>query len=137
MAAHGDPQPAFGAAETALRQALALRGGKSADSLYALAELRRRRAEWRITRKLAIGSDVRDGLELIARALEQNAQFALGDAEEGALHLVAARSAHGAAERIAAAERARAALDKALATNANLAHEFGPLRAEADRLAQK
>ncbi len=129
-----DPTPIFAAAETMGRRSLALSHGGSPDTLRVLAELFRRRAEWRGGPELAVARDVREGLDMAARALAQNPQMALAAAVQGALHLVAARASDRPAARAAEAKSAIAALEHALTLNGNLAHEYGPLKAEAARL---
>jgi serine/threonine-protein kinase len=132
---HRAPDAALAAAEVVARRALALAEEKSPESLGLLAELNLRRAEWRQSKGLAAEAEVREGLALAARALQENAKLADVAATEGALHLVTARAARAAAPRQAAAERARVALEKALAIDANLERECRPLLAEASRLA--
>jgi hypothetical protein len=103
----------------------------------ALAEIARRRAEWRLQQHQRADADVdvRDGLAFAGRALVANPRLAVAAGIEGALHLVAAHAAPGAAERKAAAERARVSLEKALSIDANLEREYRPLLTEAARLA--
>jgi serine/threonine protein kinase/tetratricopeptide (TPR) repeat protein len=132
-----DPSLAFAAAETFLRRALAAGDGRSANAQGIWAELCWRRAELGKGSAADRAAQVREGLSHVARALEEEPGGALSSAIEGALHLVAARSAPASAERVAEAERARASLDKALAIDGNLELKWGPLKAEASRLAVK
>ena len=130
-----DPLPGFAAAESLGRRSLALSRGGSPDTLRVLAEVFRRRAEWSAGCRLDVGRDVREGLAMAARALRQNPQLATASVIVGALHLIAARGSNRPAARIAEAKRAVVELQQALALNANLAHQCGPLKAEAMRLA--
>jgi hypothetical protein len=130
-----DPQPAFARAEALGKEEVSRSDGKDADALLELAEVHRRRAEWREGRKLSIAADVREGLALVARALAENPGHTNASETEGALQLVAARAASGPA-RSEAAGKARAAFEKALAINGNLEHEIRPMLDESTRLAQ-
>jgi serine/threonine-protein kinase len=136
VAAHGrDPIPALGRASSWARRALELSGGRSCAALGLLAVISRWRGEWRAQRGGSAKADVEEGLDYAARALARNPQLAEAAAVEGALHLLAARTARTPADRLAAATRARAALEKGLAVDASLEHEYRPLYLEAQRLA--
>jgi hypothetical protein len=130
-----DPQRAFAEAEAQARRALALHASDRAESLRVAASVHRFRAEWRHEQHLAIEQDLRAGLGLAARAVDENPSLASAHVVQGALELVAARAARAPAERRSAAERARAAFDKALAIDATLERELRPLETEATRLA--
>jgi serine/threonine-protein kinase len=132
-----DPLPEFAAGEKWIRRSLAVSDGKSAGPLWLLAELDRRRAEWREAHRLGFAADVQEGLRMAARALEQHPRLGLAAAVEGALHLVVARAAAAPAARRAAAERARAALSHALSIDKNLEREVQPLLTELDRLVER
>jgi serine/threonine-protein kinase len=130
-----DPQAAFAKAEAAGKSELARQGAKSVDALLELAEVYRRRAEWRAGHKQSVDSDVREGLALTARASKENPSNADVAHTEGALHLILARAASGAV-RTEAAGQARATFEKALRMNANLEHGVRPMLDEATRLAE-
>jgi hypothetical protein len=138
LAANGrDPASAFSRSELLSRRALALTDGKSSEALYLLAELHWRRAGWRVARGLGAAADLREGLAQTTRALEETPDHARGAAVQGALELLVARTAATSADRVAAAVRAAASFEKAFAINANLAREYGPLKAEAARRADE
>jgi serine/threonine-protein kinase len=130
-----DPERAFAAADAAIRRALGLSAGKDADALRGLAEIERWRAGWLLESGRSAGAAVREGLELIARAVALKPDFADAWATQGALQLIASRATHLASERAAAAGQARASFEKALSMNAFLSHEVGPLLEQAKRLA--
>jgi tetratricopeptide (TPR) repeat protein len=130
-----DPRRAFARAESLSRSALDFSKGKSIDAMRVLAEVLRRRAETGAPAGGDRSADVREGIALASRALEKDPRLAIASAIEGALELTAARAAKPA-ERAAIADRARAALERALAIDANLARAYGPLQEEAQRLAQ-
>jgi serine/threonine-protein kinase len=134
LARGSDPTPAFAAAEAAGKRAVAITVERSAEILNTLAELYRQRAEWHAKRGGGVAADVRSGLDLTARALEQDPHLAIAAATQGALHFVSARATKKLSERMAAANRARIALEKAIAEDANLEPDFGPLHAEATAL---
>ena len=125
-----DPQPAFAKAADSAKRALALAGSTHPDALRALAEVHRSRAEWRASRHGDLATDLRDGLDATARALTANPTHADSAQTEGGLHLIEARAAASPTARREAAAKARAALERALAINANLDHEIKPLLAE-------
>jgi serine/threonine-protein kinase len=131
-----DPEASIAAGQAFARRALAIADGKSPESLTLLAELSRRRAEWRLAQGLASAGEVREGLSLATRAFAQNARYAPASLAEGALHLVSARAARSPGDRRAAASRARSALDRALTVDGNLDREVRPLLTEADELAR-
>jgi serine/threonine-protein kinase len=136
--AHGrDPMPAFRSAEADARRWLALKAKSSVDALSEVAQLFRWRAEWRRRQGEPVDADVREGLAVVMRALALDANSGPALAAEGALHLTLARTARSVGRRIADAEEARAAFEKALAANAHLAHEMKPLSDEAQRLATR
>jgi serine/threonine-protein kinase len=135
MRQHEDPLKHFDAAATATERALTLLEGKSGEALRVLAEIHRFRAEWLQQEKRPVGPVVKKGLELAARAKAENPDSVETLAIEGALRLVDARDAHDPATRAALAKTARASLDEALAKDAFLSREYGPLRDEATRLA--
>ena len=126
------PRVAFEAARADYERALAL-NHQDADTLRGLAELFRVRAEWNAARHRAVDGEVRAGLGRAAEALAVNPRHATAALQAGALELIAARGATGAAARDAAA-RARASLSSALSFDANLAREARPLVDEAARL---
>jgi serine/threonine-protein kinase len=129
-----DPKEAFARAEAVGRKALALAHGESPETLQILTELYRRHAEWLERRRAPVAATVREGLALGAATLARDPSQAVASVSMAALQLVEARVARGPADRAAAAKRARAALDQALATNANLKRECAPLYAEVERL---
>jgi serine/threonine protein kinase/tetratricopeptide (TPR) repeat protein len=134
---HGkNADAALAAADAAGRRALIASDGKSADALRLLAEVHRWRAEGMARRQLGVATDVREGLAMAARALERNPRLALAAAAEGALHLVAARTARSVADRAVEAKQARAALERALAIDGSLDLQSQPLLTEATRLEQ-
>ena len=130
-----DPLPVFAVAEANARKALAQSGGESPDALRILTDLYRWRAEWRGRRHLPVANDVREGLALAERTLVRAPDQALVEVAAAALHLVSARGRVSRSERVAAAERAHAALKKALDLDANLDGEVRPMLDEAARLA--
>jgi hypothetical protein len=129
-----DPKEAFARAETAARKALALAHGESPETLQILTELSRRRAEWLERRKAPVAATVREGLARGAATLARDPGQAVASLSIAALHLVDARVARRPEDRTAAAKRASAAIDVALASNANVARDCAPLRAEVQRL---
>jgi serine/threonine-protein kinase len=130
-----DPQPAFARAEELGKAEVKRTEGKDADALLELAEVHRRRAEWRQGRKQSIDADVREGLALVTSAFAAKSDHANASETEGALQLIAARAASGPT-RNETAGKARTAFEKALAINGNLEHEIRPMLDEATRLAQ-
>jgi serine/threonine-protein kinase len=130
-----DPRPSFAAAEQSVRRALAASNGRSAAALSLLAELARRRAEWRLAHHANIDADVRDGLGFARQALEENPTLVEAVESQGALHLAAAHAATLAKARAAAAALAQSAFARALELDSNLEHEIRPLFDEAARLA--
>jgi serine/threonine-protein kinase len=134
MRQHQDPLKHFDAATAANERALAQLEGKSEVVLRVLAEIDRFRAEWLQQQKQPAGPVVKKGLELAAKARVENPDSVETVAIEGALYLVDAREARDPATRAALAKKARASLDEALAKDAFLAREYGPLRDEATRL---
>jgi len=73
----------------------------------------------------------------VARARARNPQLAEAAAVEGALHLLAARTASSPAARLAAAGHASAALETALRIDKTLEREYRTLYVEAQRLATR
>jgi serine/threonine-protein kinase len=132
-----DPTPNFAAAEAAGRRALAISDGRSPEALRLTSEVYRRRAEWREQHRMSADRDVREGLALATRALEQNPSVAKAAESAGALHLVAARAAAEPGDQVKNAVQARQAFESALGIDANLEREIRPLHAEAIRLAQR
>jgi serine/threonine-protein kinase len=132
-----DPAAAFARVEAQARRAIAASDGEPIDSMVLLGELERYRAEWRRLHHLATLAGVQRGLSSLKRALEHNPNLAEAHALQGALELEGARAAATPSARAEAAERARAAIDRALGLNKNLAHDYQPLRDEAERLAKK
>jgi serine/threonine-protein kinase len=130
----GDPTAAFVKAEALYRRALAQREGNSSTALRLLAELSLQRARWRQQQHLPVDDVVKAGLAFAARALEQNPRLADAAGQQGALELVAARATRDPLERAAAARRAQAALEKAIALDANLQREYRPLLDDALRI---
>jgi serine/threonine protein kinase len=130
-----DPRPSFERADAFARQAIAHHQGKATDDLRLQAELRQRRAEWRLGHGESPAGDLRDGLSLVARARADAPDSASLLAVEGALHLLEARAARAPAARKEAAGLARDALEKALGIDGNLERECRPQVAEAARLA--
>ncbi len=130
-----DPEPAFAKAEVLARKAIAVSDGRNADALTVLADLLRRRAEWRSSRRADVARDVRDGLATAARALEENPTLGQAAAVQGALYLVAARSSVVDRDRGDNARRAATSLERAIALNANLEPEYGPLLTDAKQMA--
>jgi serine/threonine-protein kinase len=129
-----DPRPAFATGEARVRRELEVSNGTSSEALGILADLHRWRAQWCESRGASVAADVRQGLSFEERALALDPRRASGIANQGALHLIGARAAHGR-ERVAEAERARAAFERALAIEPALGADYGPLAAEATRLA--
>jgi serine/threonine-protein kinase len=127
-----DPEPAFARGEALARKAIEVTAGRNADALTVLAELLRRRAESRPSQRAEVARDLRDGLAMTTRALEQNPTSGLATAIQGALYLVAARSPVG--DRSDNARRAVTALEQAIKLNANLEPEYGPLLADARKM---
>jgi serine/threonine-protein kinase len=133
---HGrDPTRALAAAETAARQAVALSNSGDAQLLDNLAEILRRRAGWRWTQHRSDEPTVRAALALTGQALAINPDSDDVYATEGALALLAARSAGEGDARQAAAQRARTALGKAIAINSFQTRACQPSLTEAARLA--
>jgi eukaryotic-like serine/threonine-protein kinase len=126
------PGPRFEAARAAYERALAT-NSHNADTLRGLAELHRLRAEWLAARHRSVTAEVAAGLERARQALAVNARHAGATLQSGALHLIAARTATGSAQKDEA-RRAREALEQALGFDANLEHEARPLVDEATRL---
>ena len=107
---------------------------QNADTLARLAELHRLRGEWlAAAHRGGVDGEVRAGLERTRQALAVNPRHALAPLQAGALHLVAARVAEGAARREAATQ-AGAALAEALRADGNLEREARPLVDEATKL---
>jgi hypothetical protein len=130
-----DAGPMFAAGEAALRKVLAA-DGKDADGLRRMAELQRYRAEWLLAMHRPWASVLREGLEHAERAVALESDMGEGNAIAGALHLVAARAAGAAQERVQEAQKAQAALKLALEKNGFLKHQYGPLLDEATRLSR-
>jgi serine/threonine-protein kinase len=127
--AHGrDPAQDFLAAESPLRKAL-LADEQNPKLVRALAEVLRWRAESLAQRKRPAAAPLREGLTLIARAEALNPDDAATLVIEGALQLVAARTAPGTAERAAAMASAHSALDRAVRINRFLECEVRELLA--------
>lgn len=124
----GTGDTAFRQADSALRQAEALNPG-APEVFFAQAVLERRRAEAELARggrpAGILGQGLARGLERIGRALAINSGEARYLAEEGALQSLAARLETDPGRRRDRAERAAAALRKALAMNPLLAREYG------------
>ena len=131
---HQDPQKSFDAAAAATQRALTLLDGKSAEALLQMAEIDRFRAEWLQKQNQPVGSLVRRGLELIARARVENPEAMEALAVEGTLRLVDARTARDPATRVTLAMQARASLEQALAKDAFLSQEYRAALDEATRL---
>jgi hypothetical protein len=135
--AHGrDPAAALEAAEEMIRRGLAL-DAKDGSLLRLQAVIARWRGEWLAAHHRPVDAILANGL---ARATQSEALLpdaADGFAAEGALHLVAARTATRPAERLDAASKARAALTHALTINRFLERQLRPLLDEATRLAAR
>ena len=111
--------------------------GKDADGLRRLAELARHRAEWLLATQRPAALVLREGLALAGRALALEPDLGEGNAIAGALHLVSARAAAVAQDRLERAAQAQAALKLALSKNGFLKRQYGPLLEEAARLSQQ
>jgi serine/threonine-protein kinase len=135
LAQRRDPSPALQASEEAAKHALAM-DAKNGDALRELAVIARWRAEWLLMRHQPVGEVVRKGLLLVARSQAIQPGLGAGIAAEGALYLMAARAARQPGERVAAASKARSALERALQVNPLLAHEWQPLLDEASHLVE-
>jgi tetratricopeptide (TPR) repeat protein len=129
-----DPGAALKRGEAHLRRAVALHGGESAETLRLSAELHLRRAEWQEAHGRSTTADVRDGRALIARAMAQDPGDADSCETAGALEMVAARTSASGHERAEALTRGRAALERALKIDVNLAGRVRLLLDEARRL---
>jgi serine/threonine-protein kinase len=132
---HGrDPIATLARAASWARRGLELSSGRSTDALAELAEISRWRAEWHARGRQAVTADVDQGLAYVARGRAHNPQLGEAAAVEGALHLVAARTASSPAARLAAAGRASTALETALRIDKTLEREYRPLYVEAQRI---
>jgi hypothetical protein len=125
------PEAAFAAARKDLEAAV--EASRAGGSLPRLAELYRRRAEWRAAHKQPIDEDVSAGLERAAEALRINPKSGSANLQFAALHLVRARATPVGA-RAEALAKARTELDAALRLDPNLAEEARPLGDEIQRL---
>jgi serine/threonine-protein kinase len=133
MAQGRDPSAAFAAADAATRRVLAA-DGTNADVQRAYAAVQRWQADWLVHNGRPADVILREGLAAAARAEKLTPDVAESFATEGALHLIAARAARVASERVRAADQARAALEKALTINRFLSREYRPLLDEAGRM---
>jgi serine/threonine protein kinase/tetratricopeptide (TPR) repeat protein len=129
-----DPSAALRAADEAAHRALAT-DSKNGDALRELAVIARWRGEWLLARHRPVDAVVREGLARVAESLAIQPNMAAGLAAEADLHMIAARGARQAVDRIAAASKARAAIERALQINRFLEHDLRPLLDEAARLA--
>jgi predicted Ser/Thr protein kinase len=129
-----DPLPAFAAAEAAARRAM-LRDDKEPEVVRLVIEILRRRADWAVRNQRPLGSDLQDGLALVARLEALTPDEAAPFAEEGALHLLAALAATEPSVKQAEAGKARAAFDKAFNELGPVSNgEYRALRDEAAKL---
>lgn len=94
------------------------------DGWQMAAELSRRNAEWKLSRKQSADEDIASGLSAIAKVLSANASNAEGYALKGTLLLLQAQS--GAKHSASAAEGTQT-LQKAITLNKNLERLYGPL----------
>jgi tetratricopeptide (TPR) repeat protein/predicted Ser/Thr protein kinase len=123
------PEPAFRDAETALRRSVS-GNAELSETRQWLAELFRRRAEWRLAAGRPVGDEVRHGLEAGKQAFALDPTDARALAIQGVLHSIEARQARSTAARASATSEALGDLRRALGMNPLLRREFGPLLAE-------
>jgi hypothetical protein len=117
------PEAAFASAHQDL--VTAVEANRSGGALALLAELHRRRAEWRASRKLPSGGDVVAGLERAEAALQLNPRSGAAMFESAALHLLGARDTSAQA-RSGTLAKAHDELNAALKLDPNLARDAQP-----------
>jgi serine/threonine-protein kinase len=98
------------------------------------AKIHERRARWLASREEDFAEALLQGARMVQQALRRNPHHAAAIAVRGALHLVRARSAKQADERIAAAKRAKESLSIACRANPLIAREYADALKEANWL---
>jgi hypothetical protein len=130
-----DPTAAFAVAESELKRAQAM-APEDAQNPKDLARVMRWRAVWAEQRHQPVDTWVRAGLEQTAKAEKLNHELADTFVTEAELHVLALHAARDGAAKVAAAQKARAALDRAVAIDATLKSENQALLDEVGRVLQ-
>jgi tRNA A-37 threonylcarbamoyl transferase component Bud32 len=108
---------------------------KNPEAYLRLGEIAKTRAEWQQARRQPVAADVMSGLLALDHALGLNPALAQALGVRGALQVITARAAVGAARK-RAAHLATIALHEALEKNPRLERHLGPLLRDATAMSQ-
>jgi uncharacterized protein (DUF2344 family) len=134
IAQHHSPEQFFRKSEAILRQGLAL-NPKAFENLGTLASLYLLRAEYYVTLKRPIETEIQNGIQAADGAIAANEQVSEAHVTRGKLYLMKARLLSGPG-RIAAAHNAEASLQQAVKVKGTIAKKYAAELEEARRLSQ-